>query len=57
MFMGVPTMYNYLLKHHATLPQEQQSLARCVFIKRSGVASRTFVMNIRSQCRRSGKSL
>lgn len=35
--MGVPTMYNYLLKHHAALPPEQQTLARCVFIKSSGI--------------------
>ena len=28
-FMGVPTMYDYLLRHHRTLPADQQAAARC----------------------------
>ena len=27
-FMGVPTMYDYLLQHHASLPREEQAAAR-----------------------------
>jgi hypothetical protein len=27
--MGVPTMYDYLLRHHRTLPPDQQAAARC----------------------------